>query len=452
MSTDVSSTQETRTAAQAGWHISRYNIQAAVPDSSMVAIANLFRGTCALYTPIELYLMSVLDEIDETHPIVERLAKRGVICKFDELAALDSMGRASCGMAHGVGLTICPTMGCNFDCPYCFEDHKPGRMSKEVQDDVVALAERMLEASGSKDISVTWFGGEPLLAPDIIDSLSPRLIDLVEKRGGSYRASIITNGYLLTQDIADMLGRHKVTKVQITIDGIGKTHDATRHLVGGGPTFDRIVSNLRTIKIPFAVDVRHNVHEGNRDEVDRLEAFVGEIARESGNDIFYYPAPVTGNETAVARGEQVGLLCGGSASDLGVRQEARRFAKGRGHYCGAHIFWSVGIDARGNLHKCWEAVDKVDLSFGNAHDWDPYNPFETAGNADNLTAFLNTACPTADEDCRSCVWLPMCVGGCPYRRLFETRACVPFKDDPESYVLALADRIGEDSGEDDPEV
>ena len=68
-----------RTAAEAGWHVSRYNLQAPVPGKNVLAIANLFKGTCAEYSPIELYLMSVLDEIDEHHPIIDRLAKRGVI-------------------------------------------------------------------------------------------------------------------------------------------------------------------------------------------------------------------------------------------------------------------------------------------------------------------------------------------------------------------------------------
>ena len=141
---------KTRTAGDAGWHLSRYNLSAPVPGTRKVAIANLYRGTCAEYAPIEGYLMSVLEELDENHPIIERLAKRGVICNFDERAALECMGRMACGMPHSIGLTICPTMGCNFDCPYCFEDHGRGKMSAQVQDDVVGLAERMLDASSAK--------------------------------------------------------------------------------------------------------------------------------------------------------------------------------------------------------------------------------------------------------------------------------------------------------------
>ena len=436
--------ETTRTAGEAGWHVSRYNISAPIPGTKMRAIANLFKGNCAEYTPIELYLLSVLEELDENHPIIERFAKRGIICNFDERAALEVMGRAACARSHAVGLTICPTMGCNFDCPYCFEDHVAGKMSAEVQDDVVALAGRMLDAAQVGNLYVTWFGGEPLLAPEIIESLSERLMALVEKRGGTYTASIVTNGYLLTQEIVDMLDRCKVDSSQITIDGLGAAHDATRHLAGGGPTFERIVANLRDLKLPFKVNVRHNVHESNIDEVDKLEEFIDNLAEESDNDLRYYPAPVTGSKVADERGKQVGLLCGSSMSDISVREEAGRFAMGRGHYCGAHSIWAVGIDAKGNLQKCWEAVGNPQISFGTAHDWDPANPLVSASKPDNLTMYLNTANPVPDEECRECVWLPTCVGGCPHKRLFAGRQCIAFKEHPEDYVLALHARIGED--------
>ena len=36
--------QPARTAGEAGWHVSRYNIGAPVPGTNNVAIANLFKG------------------------------------------------------------------------------------------------------------------------------------------------------------------------------------------------------------------------------------------------------------------------------------------------------------------------------------------------------------------------------------------------------------------------
>ena len=430
-----------RAACEAGWHKSRYNLMACVPNTENVAIANLLKGTCAQYTPVEMYLFDALDELDENHPIIKRFSRRGIIANFDELAVLESMGRVACARPHAIGLTICPTMGCNFDCPYCYEDHGQGKMSAEVQDDVVALASRMLDGAGTKNLGVVWFGGEPLLAPDVIESLTKRLMALCDQRGGKYSAQIITNGYLLTREAVDMLDRCKVRHAQVTIDGIGATHDTTRHLAGGGPTFERIVANVRDNAIPFPVSIRHNVHEGNMAQMDALEAFVEELADKSGNDLNYYPAPVSHSYVADRRGSQVGLLCSSNASEVSLRQEVESFRSARGGYCSVHNIWSTCIDDKGNLQKCWEAVDKPQLSYGTAHDWDPADPFATASNVENLTRFLNTANPIPDEDCRECAWLPLCVGGCPYKRLFEERQCVAFKDNPEAYVLALIDQI-----------
>jgi len=56
--------------------MSRYNLFAKVPDTKMTAIANLYAGNCAEYTPIEMYLLSVLEELDEHHPAIEPLSAK----------------------------------------------------------------------------------------------------------------------------------------------------------------------------------------------------------------------------------------------------------------------------------------------------------------------------------------------------------------------------------------
>ena len=435
-----------KTASEEGWRISRYNLFAKIPGTKNLAIANLFRGTCGIYSPLDLFLLSEVETLDAEHPILNRFRERGLIVNFDERAALNAMGRMDCA-AGGVGLTICPTMGCNFDCPYCFENHKAGKMTEKIQDDVVALAGRMLEVSQKKTLSVTWFGGEPLLAPDVIEDLSGRLTVLCEENGAEYSAGIITNGYLLTQENADLLARCKVKKAQITLDGVGETHDKTRHLSGGGVTFERITDNLRQVKLDFGVAIRHNVYAENVSEIEALKAFVETLAAESGNKIVYYPAIVSNNNASDDRGCKVDYLCATDASEIGIRRSARSFVAGHGRYCMAHHLLSIGVDEKGNLQKCWEDVDKPEHSFGTAKRWDPKNPIATADRPDNLTRFLNTALPNFDEECDDCVWLPTCAGGCPNKRLYYQKQCLPFKDAPEKYVLALYDRIGKEKAE-----
>lgn len=96
--------------------------------------------------------------------------------------------------------------------------------------------------------------------------------------------------------------------MQVTLDGIGETHDATRHLKGGGPTFHRIAENLRTLSIPFDVVVRQNTHSGNAHEVSKLKDFVARLAKESGNKIIFSPSWVRENDASSHRDERVKIL------------------------------------------------------------------------------------------------------------------------------------------------
>ena len=436
MPEENTSSQIKRTAAGAGWRLSRYNLTAELPEKGTVAIANLYKKTCGEYGPADLFLMHSLDKISENHPIIPRLAKRGVIVNFDELTALETVGRISCCSGSVVGLTICPTLGCNFDCPYCFENHRSGKMSPEVQEDILSLARRMMKAGKSEKLNITWYGGEPLLAPDVISSLSSRLMALAEEHQAVYKAEVITNGYLLTPENVKILEAANVSRIQVTIDGIGTAHDTTRHLTDGSPTFERIITNLRQ-PLPFRVNIRHNVHGGNRDETEKLGAFIEELAKGSGNTFRFFPKPVFGSYAAEQRGSRLDLLDRPLNWKGSLHQEKRRPSLRPDFICAAHMLFCVTIDEKGRLYKCLETVADPKLSFGNAGEWDPADPLTTASNPDNLMMFLNAVCPVQDEECRECIWLPVCGGSCTYHRLFRKRLCFSYRDDPEKYVRML---------------
>ncbi len=91
-----------------------------------------------------------------------------------------------------------------------------------------------------------------------------------------------------------------------------------------------------------------------------------------------------------------------------------------------------------------KAASLPEFAFGNAKDWNPKDPLDTASDPDKLTMYLNTALPVHDAECTDCTWLPLCAGGCPHRRLTEKKACLPFRNQPERFVLALYDRIGKE--------
>ena len=87
-------------------------------------------------------------------------------------------------------------------------------------------------------------------------------------------------------------------------------------------------------------------------------------------------------------------------------------------------------------------MDRPQYSFGEARTWNPSDPLATASRPDLLSCYLNMVSPLPDEECRECVWLPICAGGCPHKRLFHGgRRCLPYRDDPEAYVLAVHGRL-----------
>src|SRR5699024_5938565 len=123
-----------------------------------------------------------------------------------------------------------PTLSCNFGCPYCYEEPKSGFMSEEVQKSILDMITEA--AKRRKDISVTWYGGEPLIAKDIIFNMSEKIINICEENDCDYSSYIVTNGYLVTDEIIENFKKYKITGAQITIDGPPEIHNSRRFLKG----------------------------------------------------------------------------------------------------------------------------------------------------------------------------------------------------------------------------
>ncbi|MFY0521097.1 radical SAM protein [Lysinibacillus sp. UGB7] len=140
-------------------------------------------------------------------------------------------------------LILFPTEQCNFRCVYCYEDFKIGRMSKRTVDGIKALLkQRIPELS---ELHLSWFGGEPLVAKDIVLDISSYATELSEHHSDiSYFSSITTNAYLLTPKVFVDLVSVGVKNFQITLDGPDIIHNQRRLRANGEGTFDRIWTHL----------------------------------------------------------------------------------------------------------------------------------------------------------------------------------------------------------------
>lgn len=131
--------------------------------------------------------------------------------------------------ANNLRLIILPTEQCNYRCKYCYESFEKGKMTEEIQEAIVKYIRRNITKYAG--LRISWFGGEPLLALDVIEQISIKVMNICKKARRKYVADITTNGYLLSLDVFKKLLSLNVLEYQITIDGVKQVHDSKKPLV-----------------------------------------------------------------------------------------------------------------------------------------------------------------------------------------------------------------------------
>jgi uncharacterized protein len=400
---------------------SRYNILVPLRYRRVLAYNSLSSASAVW----EREDVEVFDEIRKSHrsdaqQIISSLLYGGFIVPLglDELQAVNDQYVSQRFDPFQMTLTIAPTLACNFGCDYCFQgcDKPSGIMDTSVQDAIVAFI--VGAAPSIRRLGVAWYGGEPLLAPGVIESLSNRLITLCGERDLKYDAMIVTNGYKLDTDVARMLHRSRVGAAQVTLDGAEEFHDDRRTLLGGQRTFDRIVQNLRRVvdAVPLKISIRINIDSRNRSSVRGLLDRLADLGFGHRNNFGVYFAPVE----AITEGcHSIASVCM-SKSDYGeLETDLTRYAYERGltslpypprfrGICAAVRPKGFVIAPNGDLHKCWDTISIPSHKVGTVFDLESLKTDERVAKWIRWTPFEN-------ETCLNCRILPNCAGSCAHK-------------------------------------
>lgn len=309
-----------------------------------------------------------------------------------------------------LALTILPTRGCNFGCIYCYEQERPLiNMSEDTEQAII----RFVKSNPNlKRLSVVWYGGEPLLNFPSIRRLSEAFIGMDIE----YSAKMVCNGYLLTEDIANEIERLKICNIQITLDGIADIHDQRRPLLGGQPTYEKIMSNLKyllSVNHSVTIDIRSNIDRRNMDEYHKFyEEFRKEIPD---SRVTLYPGFVSDLLSDECVSVEDNISEGGYkaqfALDIFNRYgiEIKAFLpKFRRHSCVASKYFAFVIGPEGEIYKCWRMVGNKEQTLGNVRSGLDLAKF---------SRYLVGADYTRDPKCLNCEFITLCGGGCPLVRL-----------------------------------
>lgn len=412
-------------------------------------------------------LSNTLLEIDETHySTLEGFRDRGIDSQsFDngflslllECKMLITEGEESrllltrqyqrntqCFETSRLGLTICPTLQCNFRCPYCFE-HSQKDSTVMTHETIMRLLTFIKSYKEIRHISLAWYGGEPLMAFDVIRDITERVKSLCLDFEG---AALITNGYLLDKGKCNLLNDLKIQSIQITFDGPEDVHNIRRFLAGGKPTFQHILANVDALmdsSYEGSCDIRVNIDKHNIEWFPELHASL--LERFKGKKLFIYAGHV---HTSLGHSYDYSCSLGlqewtdftfdmyrrGGLMPTGNFYPASNIDSG----CVSTTHNKFVIGPKGELYKCWEDVGKPEMIIGNLHKDEPVtNPELRAQYSIGTDAYR-------DPECIVCSVLPICGGGCANKRLrakqfgeggFEF--CSPYKKNLILYLEGYID-------------
>lgn len=368
------------------------------------------------------------------HPdFYDRLIKGQFIIQetIDEAASFQQELRMNHKASKQFSIYINPTMDCNMRCWYCYERHKPNsRMRENVISSIGRLIQSKLASGNIETISLSFFGGEPLLHfKDVVVPIIRQSQELCNQSGKKLTIGFTSNGYLISQEIIQEL---KVVEIdapiswQIAIDGGASVHNQVKRTIEGSNSYERTVKNIEALILAgMKVLVRLNYQEKNiLSFLDVLDDFRLIKPRYQGQLEFqiqriWQDTGIRGNQgtnaSSVQKVKDVFARYGLSLIDS--RYEPKR--------CYADGEDSIVINFDGNLYNCTAQDFTSDLSEGilradgelimnDRHEYRRQRLYD-------------------NETCLNCRIYPFCFGGCSQQQMVgtEKNICIRNWDEQE---------------------
>ncbi|KGE20507.1 radical SAM/SPASM domain-containing protein [Paenibacillus wynnii] len=418
------------------WKPSRFNARTTVDDGGLM-LYNSYTGAIAAFSPEESSrVIELLSGPDDPVPdgdctLHEDLLEHGFLVSQDT----DELRRAlylhqSMHRQDSMHLVLLATEACNFRCNYCYEYFPRGTMKSTVTSGLEKYIAS--QVSTLNRLTISWHGGEPLLAPQVIERLSQSFIESCDRNGVVYGAEISTNGYFLDREMFDKLLDWRVERFMVTLDGDAEVHNQRRALTGGGDTYQRIVDNLVSLKAvdrPFEINLRVNFDNSN---LEAVTEFIPVLKDLFGDDprfkVYFRPVGCMGGENDLNLS-----VCDDITKDTKIWEfNEQAIAQGltvssfisdillpTGAVCYAAKPNSLIVDSDGQLYKCSVAIDQENNQLGSINE---------DGTLDldlDKMALWTTSGEETDSNCQSCFFRPSCQGNhCPlYRMRTGNRPC-----------------------------
>lgn len=371
------------------------NADVAVLDSAGLNVLESFR------------VRRTIDEHDDVE-VLGKLIKSGLL-------SADERDQASlCKVSPQVlSAWLHLTDRCNLRCSYCYLPHVREDMSLETGRAAIDSIFRSAVANHFKQIKLKYAGGESLLQFPLILELHSYARQLAEAHGFSLEEVVLSNGTLLTGEMAKTLKSLGI-RLMISMDGMGHYHDSQRPYAGGRGSF-KDVSDAVDIALTcgFVPNISVTVSSRTAEGLPHIMEWI--LERELPFSLnFYRENDLSASHVDMQLDEEK-IINGMKAAFkviedhmprkgfLGGIIDRANLASSHTHTCGVGQNYLV-FDQNGQVAKCQMHIRKP---VTNLHVMDPLAVIR----ADQIG--IQNLSVEEKEGCKTCEWKYWCTGGCP---------------------------------------
>lgn len=359
-----------------------------------------------------------LESLDENY--VKKFIEAGVIIEnddYDEALIHKYLHEKEKFGSNVLNLTILLTMACNLRCIYCYEAAgiiSNASLTDAVRKNIFEFIKMQLSMRGCNHLAIWLFGGEPLLNFESNYLFLDEIQVYCNKNEIEFSTYIVTNGTLLKPSYLEKLKQYNCRYIQITLDGIKEIHDQRRIGINGEGSFDETLRGIHLVTADEDLDnpiIRINIDKSNLDETINLLKFLKEESLDCCSIDF---GVVKGDTPSCASytgncflEEELGKVLEPlwkKSLELGFNVSISPMK--RNMFCGLFSDSSFTITPSGDVYKCWDFVNIEKHRIGRIGEGGQFT--------DTTNAYYQwmTRNPYDIEECRSCVYLPACGGGC----------------------------------------
>ena len=373
-------------------------------------------------TPLEKITVALgqysAEDVSESYSELRKLIAKGEL-----FAPADYVDPAMAMIKNAPVKALCLHVShdCNLRCKYCFAatgDFGTGRLLMDVETAKAAIDFVIARSGARRNIDVDFFGGEPLMAMDVVKETVAYARSREAECGKCFRFTITTNGVLLDDETIEYINR-EMDNCVLSLDGRKEVNDRFRISPNGKGSYDFIIDKFKKFadsrnqqKYYVRGTFTHHNLDFSKDVMHLADAGFEQISVE----------PVVAPDTAdyAITEEDLPILM--DEYDLLAKEMIKREKEGKGftffHFmidltggpcvakrlsgCGSGTEY-LAVTPWGDLYPCHQFVGEEDFLMGNVYE---------GIKKDEIVKEFKACNVYSKEECKKCFARFYCSGGC----------------------------------------